>query len=157
MSLVEIMAFRFNSVFPLFLDFSTFFIDFLPTFHSNGHWLFLANLFSSVCAFVTLCAGGSMFFSEQLRKFWSQKRANTSSDGLFSLYRAKVRTFAASLEAAEAVRKTDKDQTIQCTMDVKNLVWSGLVLLEISTFSLNNVIIRLIKIMNRADKNWAHF
>ena len=28
---------------------------------------------------------------------------------------------------------------------------------EISTFSLNNVIVRLIKIMNRADKNWAHF
>ena len=27
----------------------------------------------------------------------------------------------------------------------------------ISIFSLNNVIIRLIKIMNRADKNWAHF
>ena len=30
-------------------------------------------------------------------------------------------------------------------------------LLEISTFSLNNVILRLTKIMNRADKNWAHF
>ena len=30
-------------------------------------------------------------------------------------------------------------------------------LLEISTFSLNNVIGRLTKIMNRADKNWAHF
>ena len=30
-------------------------------------------------------------------------------------------------------------------------------LLEISTFSLNNVIDRLTKIMNRADKNWAHF
>ena len=30
-------------------------------------------------------------------------------------------------------------------------------LLEISTFSLNNVIVRLTKIMNRADKNWAHF
>ena len=44
-----------------------------------------------------------MFFSEQLRKFWSQKRPNTSSDGL--LYRPKVRTFAASLEAAEAVPK----------------------------------------------------
>ena len=29
--------------------------------------------------------------------------------------------------------------------------------LEISTFSLNNVIVRLTKIMNRADKNWAHF
>ena len=30
-------------------------------------------------------------------------------------------------------------------------------LLEISVFSLNIVILRLIKIMNRADKNWAHF
>ena len=30
-------------------------------------------------------------------------------------------------------------------------------LLEISTFSLNNVIVRLTKIMNRANKNWAHF
>ena len=30
-------------------------------------------------------------------------------------------------------------------------------LFEISTFSLNNVIVRLTKIMNRADKNWAHF
>ena len=30
-------------------------------------------------------------------------------------------------------------------------------LLEISIFSLNNVILRLTKIMNRADKNWAHF
>ena len=26
-----------------------------------------------------------------------------------------------------------------------------------STFSLNNVIVRFTKIMNRADKNWAHF
>jgi hypothetical protein len=30
-------------------------------------------------------------------------------------------------------------------------------LLEIGIFSLNNVIIRPTKIMNRADKNWAHF
>ena len=30
-------------------------------------------------------------------------------------------------------------------------------LMEISTVSLNNVIARLTKIMNRADKNWAHF
>ena len=30
-------------------------------------------------------------------------------------------------------------------------------LLEISNLSLNNVIIRLTKIMNRTDKNWAHF
>ena len=30
-------------------------------------------------------------------------------------------------------------------------------LLEISTFSLNNVMVRLTKIMNKVDKNWAHF
>ena len=30
-------------------------------------------------------------------------------------------------------------------------------LLKISIFSLKNVILRLTKIMNRADKNWAHF
>ena len=28
---------------------------------------------------------------------------------------------------------------------------------EISIFPLNNVIVRPIEIMNRADKNWAHF
>ena len=28
---------------------------------------------------------------------------------------------------------------------------------EISIFSLNNVIVRPTKIMNRADKNWSHF
>ena len=30
-------------------------------------------------------------------------------------------------------------------------------LLEISIFSLNDVIVRPTKIMNTADKNWAHF
>ena len=38
-------------------------------------------------------------------------------------------------------------------LDIKPLMR----LSEISTFSLNNVIVRLTKIMNRADKNWAHF
>ena len=38
-------------------------------------------------------------------------------------------------------------------LDIKPLMH----LLKISTFSLNNVIVRLTKIMNRADKNWAHF
>ena len=37
-------------------------------------------------------------------------------------------------------------------LDIKPLMH----LLEISTFSLNNFIVRLTKIMNRADKNWAH-
>ena len=30
-------------------------------------------------------------------------------------------------------------------------------LMEISIFSINNVIVRLTKIMNRADKNWGNF
>ena len=38
-------------------------------------------------------------------------------------------------------------------LDIKPLMH----LLEISTFSLNNVIVRLTKVMNRADKNWAQF
>ena len=38
-------------------------------------------------------------------------------------------------------------------LDIKPL----LQLLEMKTFKLNNVIIRLTKIMNRAEKNWAHF
>ena len=38
-------------------------------------------------------------------------------------------------------------------LDIKLLMH----LLEISTFSLNNVIVKLTKIMNRANKNWAHF
>ena len=38
-------------------------------------------------------------------------------------------------------------------LDIKPLMH----LLKISIFSLNNVSLRLTKIMNRADKNWAHF
>ena len=57
--------------------------------------------------------------------------------------------------------------SMQCSSIV--LVWSRVrprifyqvghqtTITEISTFSINNVIGRLTKIMNRADKNWAHF
>ena len=38
-------------------------------------------------------------------------------------------------------------------LDIKPLIY----LLEISTFSLINVIVSLTKIMNRGNKNWAHF
>ena len=38
-------------------------------------------------------------------------------------------------------------------LDIKLLMH----LLEISNFSLNDVMLKLTKIMNRADKNWAHF
>ena len=123
MSLVEII-WLFGSIlfFPLFFRLFHFFYR-LPSYFPLQWTLTVFGKLVQFCrcfCYSALCAGGSMFFSEQLRKFWSQKRANTSSDGLFSLYRAKVRTFAASLEAAEAVRKTDKDQSIQCTMDRKN-------------------------------------
>ena len=50
-------------------------------------------------------------------------------------------------EAVESV------QGFLIKLDIKPLMH----LLEISTFSLNNVFGRLTKIMNRADKNLAHF
>ena len=47
----------------------------------------------------------------------------------------------------------DTFQDFLIKLDIKPLIH----LLEISIFSLNNVILRLTKIMNRADKNRAHF
>ena len=44
-------------------------------------------------------------------------------------------------------------QDFLITLGIKPLMH----LLEKGTFSLNNVIVTLTKIMNRADKNWAHF
>ena len=44
-------------------------------------------------------------------------------------------------------------QVFLIKLDIKPLMH----LLEISILSLNNVIVRLAKIMNRANKNWAHF
>ena len=52
-----------------------------------------------------------------------------------------------------AACKLESIQDFLIKLDIKPLMH----LLEISTFSLNSVIIRLTKIMNRADKNWAHF
>ena len=46
------------------------------------------------------------------------------------------------------------DWYLESVQDFFDQVWH---LLELSTFSLNNVILRLTKIMNKADKNWAHF
>ena len=48
------------------------------------------------------------------------------------------------------------DETVQDFL-IKLVIKPLMHLLEISTFSLNNVNVRLTKIMNRADKNWAHF
>ena len=47
----------------------------------------------------------------------------------------------------------DTFQDFLIKLDIKPLIH----LLEISIFSLNNLILRLTKIMNRADKNRAHF
>ena len=50
-----------------------------------------------------------------------------------------------------------------CTLDtvqdflIKLGIKPRMHLWEISILSLNNVIVRPTKIMNRADKNWAHF
>ena len=57
------------------------------------------------------------------------------------------------------VRLVQKVCTLESVQDflIKLGIKPLMHLLEISTFSLNNVIVRLTKIMNRANKNWAHF
>ena len=64
------------------------------------------------------------------------------SNGFPEIYRTQSNTY--SLES-------DKDVLIK--LDMKSCMH----LVEISIFSLNFVIVRLTKIMNRADKNWAQF
>ena len=59
----------------------------------------------------------------------------------------------ANITANLKVCQVESVQDFLIKFDIKPLMH----LLEISTFSLNNVIVRLTKIMNRADKNWAHF
>ena len=56
-----------------------------------------------------------------------------------------------STKALDWCLETVQDFLIK--LDIKPLMH----LLEMSTFSQNNVIVRLTKIMNRADRNWAHF
>ena len=51
------------------------------------------------------------------------------------------------------VYRVESVQDFLIKLDIKPLMH----LLEINSFSPNNVIVRLNKIMNRADKNWAHF
>ena len=53
----------------------------------------------------------------------------------------------------KAAYELDTVQDFLIELDM-NHVWH---LVEISIFSLNNVTVRPTKIMNRADKNWAHF
>ena len=57
----------------------------------------------------------------------------------------------AKLQAAQC--PVDSAQDFLIKLDMKPCMH----LLEISIFSLNLVIVRLTKIMNRADKNWAQF
>ena len=59
----------------------------------------------------------------------------------------KTRKFSFAQFVLESV------QDFLIKLDIKPLMHQ----LEISTFSQNIVIIRLTKIMNRADENWAHF
>ena len=53
----------------------------------------------------------------------------------------------------EYIYTVESVQDVLIKLEIKPLMH----LLEIRSFSLNNVIIRLTKIMNRANKNWAHF
>ena len=67
-----------------------------------------------------------------------------------------------SLEIREGGNKGNLDSKAQVsvleTIQDLFLIELGIKpLIEIRVFSLNNVILRLIKIMNRADKNRAHF
>ena len=52
--------------------------------------------------------------------------------------------------------ETSKVESVQDCL-IKLDMKPGMYQVEISIFSLNLVIVRLTKIMNRADKNWAHF
>ena len=64
-----------------------------------------------------------------------------------------LRSFFAFSNILTKVPVVESVQDFLIKLDIKPLMH----LLEISTFSLNNVIVRLTKIMNRANKNWAHF
>ena len=61
--------------------------------------------------------------------------------------------FPCSKEQYDTLYLIETVQDFLIKLDIKPLMH----LLKISIFSLNNVILRLTKIMNRADKNWAHF
>ena len=58
-----------------------------------------------------------------------------------------------SSSASTATSGLDTIQDFLCELSMK----PHMHLVKISIFSLNLVIVRLTKIMNRADKNWAHF
>ena len=60
--------------------------------------------------------------------------------------------FASFVMDGKAARlDTVQDFLIKLSIKPRMHLW------EISIFSLNNGIVRPTKIMNRADKNWAHF
>ena len=64
-----------------------------------------------------------------------------------------------SLNAIEETGKHHLVPTLETVQDflIKLDIKPLMHLLEISIFLLNNVILRPTKIMNRANKNWAHF
>ena len=69
------------------------------------------------------------------------------------LFSVQVSTSTAILLSYCKTSALETFQDFLIKLDIKQLMH----LLKISIFSLNNVILRLTKIMNRADKNWAHF
>ena len=71
------------------------------------------------------------------------KKSSTSS--------MRAAAVASSEEHYASSRKLETFQDLLIKLGIKPLM----PVLEISMFSLNNVIVRLTKIMNRADKNWA--
>ena len=66
---------------------------------------------------------------------------------------AGLRAIKSYLTSKGQVCILESVQDFLIKLDIKPLMH----LSEISTFSLNNVIVRLTEIMKRADKNWAHF
>ena len=66
---------------------------------------------------------------------------------------AGLRAIKSYLTSKGQVCILESVQDFLIKLDIKPLMH----LSEISTFSLNNVIVRLTEIMKRADKNWANF
>ena len=92
---------------------------------------FLRSIYSPVFSFARY-----LIFSIHWVHRYNGQIPNSECSHLF-LYKSELDTF----------------QDFLIKLDIKPLIH----LLEISIFSLNNVILRLTKIMNRADKNRAHF
>ena len=95
---------------------------------------------------VTVCEAGSQ--NGECRNDGGEPRFS-KQDPLIRVYFV-LRNDAALLSFSRAL---DTVQDFLIKLGIKPRLHIG----EISIFSLNNVIVRPTKIMNRADKNWAHF